>query len=103
MRLQEQRTRLKEFRLNDERRQLQQLRATILEFRRIVADLEKQIAIEERQVGIYDKDHFAYPILAKSARQRIDNLLLSIRDLLLRQESLESHLESESNSDKSVS
>ncbi|MEG8099462.1 hypothetical protein [Candidatus Liberibacter brunswickensis] len=98
MRLKEQKTSLKEdFQLNDQKCQLQQLRATILEFRRIVSALERQISIEERKVGIYDKSHFAYPILAKSARQRADNLLISIRDLLLRQEMLEANLENKSN------
>ncbi|AKK20424.1 hypothetical protein HUT03_04055 [Candidatus Liberibacter africanus] len=100
MRLREQINGLKGFRLNEKNRQLQQLRATILEFRRIVDNLEKQIAIEERQVGIYDKNHFAYPILAKSARQRADNLLISIRDLLLRQKMLEDSLETTSDGDE---
>ncbi|AHA27885.1 hypothetical protein [Candidatus Liberibacter americanus] len=103
MESQEQKERLKDFHLKDKQRQLQQLRATISSFKCIVNDLEKQIAIEERKSGIYDKDHFTYPIFAKSARQRVDNLLISIRDLLSKQESLEDDLQNiKSNSEPHI-
>lgn len=100
MKLSAQQVRLKEFQLNDKRRQLQQLRATVSEFRRIAGDLEKQVSIEEIKVGIYDTNHFAYPILARSARQRANNLLISIRELLLLQEMLESSLEQVESTEK---
>ncbi|MBA5724562.1 hypothetical protein [Candidatus Liberibacter sp.] len=101
MRLQEQKERLKKFQANDKNRQLRQVRAMVMEFKRMVGDLEKQISLEERQSGIYDTRHFAYSTFAKSARQRADNLFVSIRELLLQQEVLESDLEkieSENNS-----
>ncbi|MBY7649819.1 MAG: hypothetical protein C4617_04960 [Candidatus Liberibacter europaeus] len=93
MKSQEQKMRLKDSQVKDKRRQLQQLRATILSFKKTVANLEEQISIEERKSGIYDINHFAYSIFAKSTRQRVDNLLISIKELLLKQESLEADLE----------
>ncbi|MBL0849359.1 MAG: hypothetical protein EU981_04730 [Candidatus Liberibacter ctenarytainae] len=93
MKSQAQKTHLKESHAHDKQRQLNQLRSTIVEFKRMVDNLEKQIAVEERKSGIYDQNHFEYPIFAQSARQRVDNLLVSIRELLLLQENLESNVE----------
>ncbi len=43
-------------------------------------DLENQIVVEEEEVGHFrSPDHFAYPTFAKAARQRADNLQVSIR------------------------
>ena len=55
--------------------------------------LENQIAIEEKKSGITDPNHFAYPTFAKAARQRADNLQVSIRELKVQQEAAELLLE----------
>lgn len=74
--------RLKQFQVNEKRRQLMQLDMMIAEFDRMAGDLEVQIAAEEKKAGITDMNHFAYPTFAKAARLRRDNLKNSQHDLL---------------------
>lgn len=85
--------RLKEFQVNEKRRQLQQLQMMMAEFDRMTKDLESQIVVEEKKSGISDPSHFAYPTFAKAARQRADNLQVSIRELQAQEEALETALE----------
>lgn len=85
--------RLKEFQVTEKRRQLQQLQLMMGEFERMARELENQIAIEEKKSGITDPGHFAYPTFAKAARQRADNLQVSIRELKIQQEAAELALE----------
>ncbi len=73
--------RLKQFQVNEKRRQLLQLDMMIAEFDRMAAELDQQIAAEEKKSGITDVNHFAYPTFAKAARQRRDNLRNSQSDL----------------------
>ena len=73
--------RLKQFQVNEKRRQLVQLEMMIAEFDRMASELEVQIAAEERKAGITDVNHFAYPTFAKAARLRRDNLKNSQFDL----------------------
>ena len=76
--------RLKQFQVNEKRRQLLQLDMMIAEFERMASELEIQIAAEEKKAGITDINHFAYPTFAKAARLRRDNLKNSQPDLLSR-------------------
>jgi chaperonin cofactor prefoldin len=85
--------RLKEFQVNEKRRQLQQLQMMMSEFERMTKDLESQIVVEEKKSGISDPNHFAYPTFAKAARQRADNLQVSIKELKMQEEALEQSLE----------
>jgi flagellar export protein FliJ len=85
--------RLKEFQVNEKRRQLQQLQLMMAEFERMSKELEHQISLEEKKSGITDPNHFAYPTFAKAARQRADNLQVSIRELRVQQESADLALE----------
>ncbi|MDD1498276.1 flagellar export protein FliJ [Agrobacterium sp. CNPSo 3708] len=85
--------RLKEFQVNEKRRQLQQLQSMMSEFERMAKELVHQISLEERKSGITDPSHFAYPTFAKAARQRADNLQVSIRELKMQQEAAEASLE----------
>ena len=73
--------RLKQFQVNEKRRQLLQLDMMIAEFERMANELDVQIAAEEKKAGITDMNHFAYPTFAKAARQRRDNLKDSQHDL----------------------
>jgi len=72
---------LKQFQVNEKRRQLAQLDLMIAEFERMANDLEAQIVTEEKKSGITDVNHFAYPTFAKAARLRRDNLKNSQADL----------------------
>ena len=84
--------RLKQFQVNDKRRQLLQLDMMIAEFERMAGELEVQIAAEEKKAGITDINHFAYPTFAKAARLRRDNLMNSQQDLLQQRAAAESLL-----------
>jgi len=84
--------RLKQFQVNEKRRQLAQLDLMIGEFERMAAELELQIAAEEKKAGITDVNHFAYPTFAKAARQRRDNLRNSQMDLLEQKKAAEGAL-----------
>jgi flagellar export protein FliJ len=85
--------RLKEFQVNEKRRQLNQLQQMMSEFERMAKELVHQISLEESKSGITDPTHFAYPTFAKAARQRADNLQVSIRELKVQQDSAELALE----------
>jgi flagellar export protein FliJ len=84
--------RLKQFQVNEKRRQLLQLDMMIAEFERMANELDVQIAAEEKKAGITDVNHFAYPTFAKAARQRRDNLLASQADLAEQRTSAEATL-----------
>ena len=84
--------RLKLFQVKDKRRQLGQLDLMMGEFERMASELEAQIISEEKKAGITDLTHFAYPTFAKAARQRRDNLMVSIGDLQVQKEAAEADL-----------
>ena len=84
--------RLKQFQVNEKRRQLLQLDMMIAEFERMAVELELQITVEEKKAGITDINHFAYPTFAKAARLRRDNLKNSQHDLLQQRATAESIL-----------
>jgi len=92
MKARENLVRLKQFQVNDKRRQLLQLDMMIAEFDRMAGELELQIASEEKKAGITDISHFAYPTFAKAARLRRDNLKNSQQDLLQQRSLAESIL-----------
>jgi hypothetical protein len=92
MKARENLVRLKQFQVNDKRRQLLQLDMMIAEFERMAGELEVQIAAEEKKAGITDMNHFAYPTFAKAARLRRDNLMNSQQDLLQQRTQAESLL-----------
>ncbi len=84
--------RLKQFQVNEKRKQLMQLDMMIAEFDRMANELDFQIGAEEKKAGITDISHFAYPTFAKAARLRRDNLKNSQADLLQQREAAEAGL-----------
>lgn len=92
MKTRENQVRLRQFQVNEKRRQLTQLEVMIAEFDRMAGELELQISAEERKAGITDINHFAYPTFAKAARQRRDNLKNSQTDLRSQRETAETAL-----------
>ncbi|HEY6630164.1 MAG TPA: flagellar export protein FliJ [Rhizobiaceae bacterium] len=92
MKARENLVRLKQFQVNDKRRQLLQLDMMIAEFERMAGELDLQISAEEKKAGITDINHFAYPTFAKAARLRRDNLMNSQQDLLQQRNVAESLL-----------
>src|ERR671927_577431 len=73
--------RLKRFQVDEKRRQVAQIEMMIAEFERLAADLDQQILAEQQRSGIHDVTHFAYPIFARAAMQRRDNLRTSADEL----------------------
>ncbi len=73
--------RLKKFQVDEKRRQVNQIETMRAEFTRMANELDEQIVAEQERAGIDDITHFAYPTFAKAARQRRDNLLVSVHDL----------------------
>ena len=84
--------RLKAFQVKEKKRQLQQLQLMMDEFARMSGELMQQIAAEEKKSGITDPGHFAYSTFAKSARQRADNLAVSVADLREQRDKAEAEL-----------
>lgn len=75
------------------------LRRQLVQFERMIADLEvirvelgKQIEGEERRSGIADPSNFAYPTVARAARERRRNLTATIQDLSDRRSRIETQL-----------
>ena len=85
--------RLKRFQVDEKRRQVMQIEMMIAEFERMASELDEQILAEQKRSGITDITHFAYPTFAKAARQRSDNLQVSIRELKVQQDAAELALE----------
>jgi hypothetical protein len=69
------------FEAREKARKVTDLEAMIREFELMVEDLNRQVTTEEERTGIRDLKHFAYSTFAKAARQRRDNLQISIDDL----------------------
>lgn len=73
--------RLHRFQVDEKRRQVAEIEAMIADFARKESELDEQIKVEQQRSGISDESHFAYPMFAKAARQRRDNLRASVEEL----------------------
>jgi hypothetical protein len=69
------------FEAREKARKVADLESMIREFETMADDLDRQIATEEERTGVRDIKHFAYSTFAKAARQRRDNLQLSVDGL----------------------
>ena len=86
-------SRARRFEVEERQQKVADIEAMIEDFSRVADELERQLRYEEQRSGISDPKHFAYPIYAKAARQRRDNLLESIRDLTAKLEEERAGLE----------
>jgi hypothetical protein len=73
--------RIRESLLDDRRQRVALMERMIADFDRMAADLDREILIEQKRAGIHDPAHFAYPIYAKAAILRRDNLKRSADEL----------------------
>jgi flagellar protein FliJ len=89
--------RIKEFEVNQSRLRASQIETMIAEFDRICLDLARQIEAEEMRTRIDDPENFAYPTLAKAARERCAKLERSIGALRIELETLRDALSIEAN------
>lgn len=76
--------RARRFEVEERQQKVADIEAMIADFTRVADELDRQASYEEQRAGISDPRHFAYPMYAKAARQRRDNLHASIRDLTAR-------------------
>ena len=81
MRSKESLIRLHRFQVDEKRRHVTEIETMIADFSRKKAELEQQITAEQQRSGISDVTHFAYPTVAKAARERCENLVKSIAEL----------------------
>lgn len=86
--------RLNRFQVDERRRQVAELETMLEEFRRREHDLDQQVQAEQEKAGISDIAHYAYPMFAKSMRDRRENILQSISDVSLQLESAKDDLAS---------
>jgi len=78
--------RLHRFQVDEQRRQVAEIETMVADFAQKASELDQQIEAEQQRTGITDESHFAYPMFAKAAKGRRDNLLNSIEDLKVRLE-----------------
>jgi transcriptional accessory protein Tex/SPT6 len=69
------------FEAREKARKVIDLEGMIREFEIMADDLDRQISNEEERTGVRDINHFAYSTFAKAARQRRDNLQISVDGL----------------------
>lgn len=86
--------RLHRFQVDERRRQVAELETMLEEFRRREHDLGQQVQAEQEKAGISDIAHYAYPMFAKSMRDRRENILQSISEVSLQLESAKDDLAS---------
>jgi flagellar export protein FliJ len=86
MRSREKLVRRKQLQVVARRCKVTQIEGMIAEFDRMGIDLEREIKTEENRAGIQDPNHFAYPLYAKVAKQRRDNLKRSADELKIQLE-----------------
>lgn len=85
--------RSRRFEVEERQQKVADIETMIADFRRVAEELDRQVRYEEQRAGVSDPNHFAYPMYAKSARHRRDNLLSSIRDLSAKLEEARAELE----------
>ena len=68
--------------LVDERRlKVTRIERMIADFEQMDVDLQNEISTEQKRVRIHDQTNFAYPLFAKSANKRSENLKRSVDEL----------------------
>jgi flagellar FliJ protein len=72
--------------VEERRRKVDQIERVIADFERAASELEREIKTEQDGAGISDPEHFGYPTYAKAARQRRENIELSVGQLRLKLE-----------------
>lgn len=84
---------LYQFQLEEQQKRVQQIASMCDDFINQALELEADIRREELHANIFDPEHYAYPIYAKAARVRRQNLLASAKNLLHQLEHQRSELE----------
>ena len=72
---------VKKFQVDDKRRKVAQFQLMIEELERLEADLQREVSLEETRAQIKDPTNFAYPLFAKAATQRRENVRRSREQL----------------------
>ena len=77
---------IRKFQVEDNRLKVARIERMIADFERMDVDLQNEIATEQKRARIHDPTNFAYPLFAKAANQRRENLKRSVDELKSRLE-----------------
>ena len=69
------------FLVEERRLKVTRIERMIADFERMDVDLQNEITTEQKRVRIHDQTNFAYPLFAKSANRRSENLKRSVDEL----------------------
>ena len=69
------------FLVEERRLKVTRIERMIADFERLDVDLQNEIATEQKRVRIHDRTNFAYPLFAKAANQRSENIKRSVDEL----------------------
>ena len=73
--------RVKQFQLDECRRTVMRIENLIVELEQMNNALIKEITVEQDRARIHDSTNFAYPLFARAANQRRENVQRSIEEL----------------------
>ncbi len=73
--------RLRRFQVEEKQRQVNEIELMMRDLQQKQFDLHEQVRFEQNRSGITDETHYAYPTFAKSAKDRADNIQMTIDGL----------------------
>ncbi|MBL1422229.1 MAG: flagellar FliJ family protein [Alphaproteobacteria bacterium] len=73
--------RLRRFQVEEKQRQVNEIEMMMRDLQQKQFDLHEQVRFEQERAGITDVTHYAYPTFAKSAKDRADNIQVTIDGL----------------------
>ncbi len=73
--------RLRRFQVEEKQRQVNEIEMMMRDLQQKQFDLHEQVRFEQERSGIVDISHYAYPTFAKSAKDRADNIQVTIDGL----------------------
>ncbi|MBL1241096.1 MAG: flagellar FliJ family protein [OCS116 cluster bacterium] len=73
--------RLRRFQVEEKQRQVNEIEMMMRDLQQKQFDLHEQVRFEQERAGISDVTHYAYPTFAKSAKDRADNIQVTIDGL----------------------
>ena len=71
----------RKFLVEERRLKVTRIERMIADCERVDVDLQNEIATEQKRVRIHDQTNFAYPLFAKAANRRSENLKRSVDEL----------------------
>lgn len=73
--------RLRRFQVEEKQRQVSEIEMMMNDLKQKQFDLHEQVRFEQERSGITDVTNYAYPTFAKSAKERADNIQVTVDGL----------------------